>query len=68
MGAALHAAGVPIRCINSSMNPTNMEGNRNYAPDFDVVSMEGAGHFLHMEKPQEFNDKLAVILEELLAE
>lgn len=66
-GAALSAAGVPIRCINAPLWPTSVENNRKYAPDFDAVIVEGVGHFLHMEKPEEFNHELAAILEEILA-
>jgi pimeloyl-ACP methyl ester carboxylesterase len=65
VGAALAAAGVPVRCINAPQWPTNIEGNRKYAPDYDAVVMEGVGHFLHMEKPEEFNAHLAAVLEEI---
>ena len=44
-----------MRCINSGMWPTNLEGNRKYQPNFDCVVMEGGGHFLMMEKPEAFN-------------
>ena len=65
MKAALAAAGVPVRCINSTVYPTNIEGNRRYAPDFDAMTMEGVGHFLMMEKPDEFNEKLKQTLSAL---
>jgi len=65
MKAALAAANVPVRCINSTAFPTNVEGNRHYAPDFEAMTMEGVGHFLMMEKPEEFNQKLAQTLAEL---
>jgi sigma-B regulation protein RsbQ len=54
-GPALAAVEVPVRCINSGMWPTNLGGNRKYQPNFDYVAMEGAGHFLMMEKPEAFN-------------
>ncbi len=60
--AALAAAGVPVRCINAPAFPTNLEANRRYAPDFDAVIMDGVGHFLMMEKPAEFNARLAEVL------
>lgn len=58
MKAALEAVQVPVRCINASVNPSNVDGNRIYHEDFDVVEMDGVGHFLMMEKPEEFNELL----------
>ena len=60
-------AGVPIRAINAmpaAMTPTtNIDGNRQYA-DFDATLMEGVGHFLQLENPQEFNRQLRAYLQE----
>jgi len=61
--AAVPAA-IPIRCINSTMNATNVDGNRAYHEDFDVITMEGVGHFLMMERPKEFN----ALLEQTIAD
>ncbi len=63
------AAGVPIRCVNAAPREgrgyaTNIEGNRQYA-DFDAVLMEDVGHFLMMEEPEAFNEKLELVLAEL---
>jgi pimeloyl-ACP methyl ester carboxylesterase len=60
------AAGVPIRAINSAANPTQVETNRKYA-DFDVVVMQGVGHFPHMTRPVEFNPMLLEAIEGILA-
>jgi pimeloyl-ACP methyl ester carboxylesterase len=49
--AAFSEANVPIRAINADLWPTNSEGNRQLA-DFDVVVMEGYGHFLMQEVPE----------------
>lgn len=54
------AAGAPIRGINAKppgAPATAIEVNRKYA-DFDAVLMDG-GHFLQLERPQEFNQHLA---------
>ena len=49
-------AGVPIRAINAAApNPTNVEVNRKYA-DFDAVLMDDVGHYLHMTRPNAFNE------------
>jgi len=56
-------AAIPIRCINSTMHATNIEGNRAYHEDFEVVTVEGVGHFLMIEQPEEFN----AVLEQVIA-
>lgn len=52
----------PIRAINSDLNPTSLEVNRKYAPQFDVVVMKGVGHYPMLENPARFNELLAEIL------
>ncbi len=56
--AALEAVDVPVRCINASQFPTNIDGNRAYHEDFDAVIIKGPGHFLMMETPEQFNAQL----------
>jgi len=54
-------AGAPIRGINAKppLAPvTAFETNRKYA-DYDAVLMDGVGHFIQLERPQEFNEHLA---------
>jgi pimeloyl-ACP methyl ester carboxylesterase len=61
------AAGVPIRAINASPPhgaPTAAEVNRKHA-DYDVVLLDGAGHFLQLERSAEFNHQLGMIVEKL---
>ncbi len=75
--AMLRDAGVPIRAINAAPIegaapgegpfPTNTEGNRAYA-DFDVVLIDGVGHFPQLENPAEFNARLREVLTELVSE
>ncbi len=65
-------ASVPIRCVNAAPHgpgsmETNIEGNRTYA-DFDAVLMDGVGHFPMLEKPDEFNEKLSGVLQELTSQ
>ncbi len=55
-------AAIPIRCINSTMYASNVEGNRAYHEDFDVVTMDGVGHFLMIEQPEEFNTHLTQVV------
>lgn len=56
---------VPIRAINSDRYPTNLEGNRRYAPQFDAAFIKGVGHYPMLETPARFNELLAEILSDL---
>lgn len=60
---ALAAVRIPIHAINSDKYPTNLEANRRYAPQFEAEVMPGVGHFPMLEKPQEFNRRLAAAIE-----
>jgi len=63
--AMLAAAGVPVRCINSSKTAvTDIEANLRHG-NYDAVLMEGVGHFVMLERPEEFNRLLAEAIEEL---
>jgi pimeloyl-ACP methyl ester carboxylesterase len=68
---AMPAAGAPIRCINAAPSTpmsmaTDVAANRKYA-DFDAVLMDGVGHYLHLERPAEFNALLRQTLDGLAA-
>jgi pimeloyl-ACP methyl ester carboxylesterase len=62
---ALREIKVPIRAINSDLSPTNLEGNRKVAPQFDVVIMKGVGHYLMIEDPARFNELLRGVLRDV---
>jgi len=62
---ALASAGVPVRAINADGRyKTAVEINRKYG-DFDAVMMKDVGHFLMLEKPDEFNHDLRSIIQQL---
>jgi len=61
---ALAAAGAPLRAINSAAYPTDVEGNRRARADYAALVMDGVGHFLHLERPEEFHHRLAAVLAE----
>jgi pimeloyl-ACP methyl ester carboxylesterase len=63
MAAALRDAGVPVRAINSAAYPTAVEVNRKHAPSFDVVVMDGVGHYPQVERPEEFQAHLRKLVE-----
>jgi pimeloyl-ACP methyl ester carboxylesterase len=65
----LKEAKVPVRCINAAPGlplaiATAPDVNKKYA-DFDVLIMEGVGHYPMLERPGEFNDKLREVLKGL---
>ena len=62
---ALREIKVPIRAINADRVPTSVEVNRKYAPQFDVVTIKGTGHYPMLEDPVRFNQMLAEILRSL---
>jgi pimeloyl-ACP methyl ester carboxylesterase len=57
---------VPLTCINADMNPTNVEGNRHYAPSFKAKIMSEVGHFVMMENPETFNRLLEETIQEFM--
>ncbi len=59
---ALARVKVPIRAINADLFPTSIEHDRKYAPQFDADVMHGVGHWLMLERPEEFNAKLLAAL------
>lgn len=64
-GPAMKEIKVPIKAINADLNPTNLEVNRKYAPQFDAVIIKGTGHYPMLEDPARFNQMLAEILKTL---
>jgi len=62
---AMREIKVPIRAINADLHPTNLEGNRKSAPQFDAVIMKGVGHYPMLEDPARFNKLLAGVLRDL---
>ena len=67
LAGALSQIGVPIRAINGERFPTEVEVNRRYAPQFEVATMAGVGHFPMRERPDEFNRQLDRAVAELTA-
>jgi len=60
--AALREVGVPVWAINATLFPTEVEINRKYAPSFQVILMEGVGHYPQVERPSEFQENLRRVL------
>lgn len=66
MASEMQAVKAPIRGLNADLWPTNIDGNRKYAPEYDAIIMKGVGHYLMLERPEEFNRHLAKIVKDML--
>jgi len=64
---AIRELDIPIRCINANLWPTNIAGNKEVEPLYDVVFIDSVGHFPQLVKPIEFNEKLAATIEDIIA-
>ena len=56
----------PLRAINGDLYPTNVADVRRTRPDFDAVIMTHMGHYPMLERPDEFDKKVADVLDDLL--
>ena len=63
--AGLREIKVPITAINADKFPTNREGNRRYAPQFDAVIVKGVGHYLMLEAPAQFSELLLALVHDM---
>ncbi len=55
---------VPFLCINAKRDEQKVQDGRKYAPQFEVLTLPESGHFLMMERPEEFNALLQQQLKE----
>jgi pimeloyl-ACP methyl ester carboxylesterase len=62
---AFERARFPLAAINADRFPTNLAGNRKYAPQYDAVIMPGVGHYPMLEDPAQFSKLLHQQLERL---
>ncbi len=65
-GAAARRLTVPLRAINGDLYPTDIAGNRKVKPDFDAVIMKHMGHYPMLERPEEFNQRVAEVVASLM--
>ncbi len=63
--AAASFVSAPLRSLNADLFPTNSDGNREVAPEYEARILEGTGHFLMLEKPEAFNRLLAEMVRDL---
>ena len=48
----------PVVTVNSDLWSVNIEANRRHMSSFDAMILQGADHFLMMNRPSEFNPAL----------
>jgi pimeloyl-ACP methyl ester carboxylesterase len=65
-GAAARRLTVPLRAINGDLYPTDIAANRKLKPDFDAVIMKHMGHYPMLERPGEFNQRVAEVVASLI--
>ena len=53
---------IPVVSINARLWPTAPDENRKYIKDYELIYIEGTGHFPMLEKPEEFNMLLQKLL------
>jgi pimeloyl-ACP methyl ester carboxylesterase len=58
---------VPVYCVNCGLWPVDAEANRRHMAQFDFTVMKDAGHFLMLEKPDEFNKLLKETIDKIVA-
>lgn len=46
---------IPVLSINARLWPTAPDENRKHIKDYQLIYIEGTGHFPMLEKPEEFN-------------
>lgn len=56
---------IPVYAINADLWPTNETYNKTMAKDFKVSYMPGYGHFIMLENPELFNEKLQEMIDEI---
>jgi pimeloyl-ACP methyl ester carboxylesterase/predicted enzyme related to lactoylglutathione lyase len=57
----------PVRCINSELVKTDVEGNRTLLTGFDAKAMSDVGFWPHVERPESFQTELLIQVKEILA-
>jgi len=58
---------LPIISINCDLYPVNIEENKKHVKSFEVKMMKGVGHFIMLERPEEFNSLLSEAVDKLLS-
>ena len=56
---------IPLVLINSDYRPTNEAALRGAHPAGSVVTISKSGHFVMLERPEQFNSELSTILRDL---
>ncbi len=66
MKAAAKEIQIPVICINSDLEENNLEGNKKYLVNYELMLMPGIGHFVMNEDPERFNQLLEEAIKKIL--
>ena len=57
---------VPVISVNADLWPIDFEANRRHMSSFEAIVLEGADHFLMMDRPEDFNRALEKAIQMIL--
>lgn len=57
---------IPVRSLQGDLFNTDTEVLENNCEDYDIITLEGYGHFLMLENPQLFNEKLNLLIDSII--
>jgi len=60
----LHGRVMVICTQNSGLDPDNRQKMERLYPHLDYAELTTCGHFIHMEQPEMFNEKLKTFIKE----
>lgn len=66
VAASARKLNVPLRAVNGDLYPTDVEGVRRLKSDFEAAILPRMGHYPMLERPEEFNRRLAEVIAGLL--
>lgn len=67
LAAMVETIKVPVYVVNADKFPINEEINKRHIANFKARILPGTGHFLHMEKPVEFNKLLEATINDIIS-
>ena len=57
----------PVVCVNADLWPVNYEANRRHMAFFETITLQGADHFLMLNRGEEFNRALEKAIDKVRA-
>lgn len=57
---------IPVMAVNADLWPTDIEANKRHIKDFELIELDGLGHFLMLKSPERFNPALEQAVKTIL--